>query len=315
MISVAAVLTDAGARVLGGSPHQIEYAHDGRLVTAEIARFDVLPTRISQTPRRADRLLVVCSTASPHARRAALSRPATDVVIEHPREVVLSGRTYVGGQEPARVRRAGFGQAAIERVLLLSSRMRQADIAAAAGVSQQAVSKVSADWPAVMTVEDRRARLERWLSRYRPTVEETWWYGLDPVGDQVRAVVAYAGGELEVDVAVGGEVAADAIRPWRVPTRGLVHSAEFIDLTPIGLVAAGPEDATLTLQVGDDPTVGTTARWWSTRGGLNSVVVDPVMALWDLTRGRDIGDGAAEEMRDWIVGGSVLGEHSVDVDS
>ncbi|GAB91010.1 hypothetical protein [Gordonia rhizosphera] len=308
MVSVAAILMDAGVRVIGGSPKRIEYLHDGHSVTAHIARYDALPRAIRRDAGPDERLLVVCASASDRARTAALARPHTDLVIAEPREVVLSGHTYQRAERPSAIRPStAYGRAAVERVVALSTQpMRQADIAAAAGVTQQAVSKILARNGLTgdhLTAPERERVLDGWMEQYRPTVEQTYWYGLESPADQVRAVVDYAR-ELTAHTQIGGEVAADLTRPWRVPTRGLVYADELIDLMPIGLVAAGADDATLVLQVSEDRTVARTARWWTNHAGPFGElgdVVDPVIALWDLSTGRDPGDGAVDELFAWIV--------------
>jgi hypothetical protein len=131
---------------------------------------------------------------------------------------------------------------------------------------------------------------------------ETYWYGMAPVVEQVRDAITLAK-ELTVRTLAGGEVAADALRPWRVPTRGLVYAEELIDLSVVDLVEATADEATLTVRVPADPTVWTTATWWSraAEGDPAGIpTVDPVVALEDLTAGADLGDGAPQHLADWI---------------
>ncbi|CPT91176.1 Uncharacterised protein [Mycobacteroides abscessus subsp. abscessus] len=132
---------------------------------------------------------------------------------------------------------------------------------------------------------------------------ETYWYGMDPVVEQVRSATRL-GAELTVPILAGGEVAADVLRPWQVPTRGLVYAKELVDLSEFGLVEATAEEATLTVRVPADPTVWTTAAWWRrVRDTQRSdiITVDPVIALQDLSGGADLGDGAPQHLSDWIV--------------
>jgi len=131
---------------------------------------------------------------------------------------------------------------------------------------------------------------------------ETYWYGTAPVVEQVRDAITL-GKELTVRILAGGEVAADAQRPWRVPTRGLVYAEELIDLSVSDLVAATADEATLTVRVPADPTVWTTATWWRRHAEGDPAGIptaDPVVALEDLTAGTDLGDGAPEHLADWI---------------
>jgi hypothetical protein len=131
---------------------------------------------------------------------------------------------------------------------------------------------------------------------------ETYWHGMDPVVDQVRSAIRL-GTELTVRVLAGGEVAADVLRPWRVPTRGLVYAEELVDLSHFGLVEATAEEATLTVRVPADSTVWTTAAWWQRVSDAHQsdiATVDPVVALQDLNAGIDLSDGAPQRLSDWI---------------
>jgi hypothetical protein len=132
---------------------------------------------------------------------------------------------------------------------------------------------------------------------------ETYWYGLDSVTVQVRRAVEL-GEELTIRVLASGEVAADAMSPWRVPSSGLVYSEELIDLSVVELTQATANEATLTLRVPADPTVWTTALWWSqageeSRSGIPTA--DPVVTLADLATASGVDDEAAERLKDWIV--------------
>jgi hypothetical protein len=107
---------------------------------------------------------------------------------------------------------------------------------------------------------------------------------------------------LEVVQHAGGEVAADALRPWRMPSHGLVYAQELIDLSVVDLVEATAAEATLIVRVPADPTIWTTAAWWcrvfeGEHAGVPTV--DPVLVLEDLTAGTDTGDGAPERLVDW----------------
>lgn len=131
---------------------------------------------------------------------------------------------------------------------------------------------------------------------------ETYWYGMDPVVEQVRSAIRL-GAELTVPILAGGEVAADVLQPWRVPTKGLVYAKELVDLSGFGLVEATVEEATLTLRVPADPTVWTTSSWWlrvSDMQRSDIITVDPMIALQDLSDGADLGDGAPQRIGDWI---------------
>lgn len=49
------------------------------------------------------------------------------------------------------------------------------------------------------------------------------------------------GDDREVRVLAGGEAAAEVWQPWLMPTRGLVHAEELIDLSDCNLVEVAAE--------------------------------------------------------------------------
>ncbi|KKW65598.1 hypothetical protein AAV95_06135 [Mycolicibacterium elephantis] len=191
--------------------------------------------------------------------------------------------------------------------MLTRERLRQVDVAAAVAVTQQAVSKMTEKEPLPKTPMTETARRELLTKLSSVPADdglvETYWYGTDPVVEQVRSAIRL-GAELTVRILAGGEVAADVLQPWRVPTRGLVYAEELVDLSDFGLVEATAEEATLTVRVPADPTVWTTAAWWrQVRDAPQSDIttVDPVVALQDLSAGTDLGDDAPQRLADWIV--------------
>ncbi|AKN18642.1 hypothetical protein B586_10450 [Mycobacterium haemophilum DSM 44634] len=191
--------------------------------------------------------------------------------------------------------------------MLTRDHLRQRDIAAAIAVSQQAVSKMAEKDPLPDTPMAEAARREFMMKLASVPADsglvETYWYGMDPVVEQVRSATRL-GAELTVPILAGGEVAADVLQPWRIPTRGLVYAKELVDLSEFGLVEATAEEATLTVRVPADPTVWTTASWWlrvSDTQRSDIITVDPVIALQDLSDGADLGDGAPQRLGDWIV--------------
>jgi hypothetical protein len=190
--------------------------------------------------------------------------------------------------------------------VLTREHLRQRDIAAAVGISQQAVSQMAEKDPLPKTPMPEDARRERLAALASIPADdglvETYWYGMEPVVEQVRSAIKL-GHELTVRILTGGEVAADALRPWRIPTRGLVYSEELIDLSVSDLVESTADEATLTLRVPADPTVWTTAAWWHrTCDGehFSLPTVDPIVVLKDLTAGADLGDGAPDRLANWI---------------
>ncbi len=313
--SIPARLVDAGVQVVTGDAHSITYRIDGRAVVADLVLAERVPSpaavlgHVRRHPGR--RVFVVCETISDEARSALLDDIDVDLSVGSTGELVLSGRTY-RTPTPGRPHRAAnersWRRRAAERVCVLTrDQLRQRDIAAAIAVSQQAVSKMTEKDPLPDTPMTSAARREILMKLASVPADsglvETYWYGMDPVVEQVRSATRL-GAELTVRILAGGEVAADVLQPWRVPTRGLVYAKELVDLSEFGLVEATAEEATLTVRVPADPTVWTTASWWlrvSDRQRSDIITVDPVIALQDLSDGTDLGDGAPQRLGDWIV--------------
>lgn len=311
--SVPARLLDAGVEVIAGDAHSITYRADGRAVTVDLIVTERVQSaatilgRVRRHPGR--RVLIVCETATDEVRSALLADPTVDLSIGSTGELVLSGKSY--RRPAARPSRLGsersWRRRAAERVCVLTRQhLRQGDIAAAVGVSQQAVSKMAEREPLPDTPMTESARRELLTELSSVSADdglvETYWYGLDPVVEQVRSTVRL-GDELTVRILAGGEVAADAMRPWRVPTRALVYAEELVDLTDLGLVSSTADEATLTVRVPADPTVWTTAAWWQRVGEAERSPipsVDPVVVLEDLRAAGDLDDGAPLRLTDWI---------------
>lgn len=310
--SVPARLVDAGVPVVAGDAHSITYRVGEHAVTADL----VVAKRVSSAApvlnhvrrRLGKRILVVCETITDAARFALLGDGGVDLSVGDTGELVLSGTVYrapVADHPRRAVSERRRRRRAAERVCVLTcEHLRQRDIAAAVGVSQQAVSQMVEKAPLPNTPMTSAERRE-WLAALSSVpvddgLVETYWYSMDAVVEQVRSAIKL-GDELAVRVLAGGEVAADALRPWRVPTRGLVYAAELIDLSVFDLVEATADDATLTVRVPADPTLWTTASWWH-RIHVGIATMDPVVVLADLLAGTDLGDGAPERLIDWIVG-------------
>lgn len=311
--SVPARLVDAGVQVVAGDAHSITYRVDGRAVTADL----VLAERV-QSPaallrhvrHHPGRVFVVCETVSDEARSALLADTGVDLSVGSTGELVLSGRTFrppAAARAPRAASVRSWRRRAAERVCVLTrDHLRQVDIAAAVAVSQQAVSKMTEKDPLPDTPMSEAARREFLIELSSMPADdgliETYWYGIDPAVEQVRSAIRL-GAELTVRILAGGEVAADVLQPWRVPTRGLVYAEELVDVSDFGLVEATAEEATLTVRVPADPTVLTTAAWWqrvSDAQRSDITTVDPVVALQDLSNGADLGDGAPQRLGDWI---------------
>lgn len=312
--SVPARLVEAGVPVVTGDAHTITYRAGNHAVTADL----IVAERVSSPTlaldrsrsRNGHRIFVVCDTISAQARSALLAEEGVDLSVGSTGELVLSGTVYRAPAVAQPRRGAGersWRRRAAERICVLTSEhLRQSDVAAAIAVSQQAISKMVEKAPLPNTPMAEESRRECLVALTSVPADdgliETYWYGTDSVTDQVSSAIRL-GAELTVRVLAGGEVAADVLAPWRVPTHGLVYAEELIDLTVFDLVEATAEEATLTVRVPADQTVWATAGWWNQVSGTQRpgvVTADPVVVLQDISAGADIDDGAPQRLADWI---------------
>ncbi len=211
-------------------------------------------------------------------------------------------RPHRAGSERRRHRRAA------ERVCVLARhQLCLRGIAAAVGVSAQAVARTWGRAPLPRTPMSGRERTQYLAALHCVPVDdglnETYWHSAGSVVDQVRSAIEL-GDEVAVPVLASGEVAAEVLRPWRMPTHGLVYAAVSIDLSVLDLVEASADEATLTLRVPPDPTVWATAAWWQrvTDSEHDRIAtVDPVVVLEDLAAQAETRDAASQALIDWIV--------------
>lgn len=182
----------------------------------------------------------------------------------------------------------------------------EAALAKRAGVSQPRVSQVLSALSAAGLVErqersmwavDRSALLDSFLSNYADTRGFTsWFYSLESPEQTCERITA-AGESLQVDTVISGDVAADRLAPWRVPTHTTVYTGDHrlsahLDLTP----AHGPDDANVELIVPTDTSV------LRIRQEDDPVLAHPTQVFLDLQRlgGTDRHE-AAERVREWLL--------------
>ncbi len=244
-------------------------------------------------------LLVVVPTASRGLVDAAKQNPRLSVASVTDRRLIwnreethlpdASGNS-LASVLTARRRRNPWGRWALMRACILNTEPRsQVELAKETGVTQSAVSKSasalnglivrsSTGWRAA----DRSALWEVFMTEYAgPGGVTTYWYGLDAVTDQAKAVVA-AGSSVDVRVLCSGDSAADELAPWRVPTRAVVYASSGIDLAKLGFAQATAERATLHFTVPADHTIWATADSWA--HPTETTTVDPIIAAWDVRR-------------------------------
>lgn len=230
-----------------------------------------------------------------------------DVLTEVPLQLILRGKTYTIGDsapEPHKsaAARPGWTRWAVERYLLLASApARQPVIADAVGSSQQSVSNaakklgaLTADHGEGLMAADKGALLEHWRQDYTgPGGQEFGWYSLDPIVDQTTRAAAVANA-LDTAPLVSGDVAADRLAPWKLPSRGRIYVNGPIDLAGDGFVPAPVSDATLVTCVPRDPTLWRLVDLGPAPiapGGI--ALADAAMVYWDLATSGELDSAEA----------------------
>lgn len=243
-----------------------------------------------------------------------------NILTEDPLLLVHGGITYTVDEipppeRPRRASRPAWTRWAVERYLLLIDEpSRQPVIAEILGTSQQSVSNAALKLGPLVTDQgkgliatDKRALLEHWLNDYTgPGGQEFGWYSLDTASEQTMKSVALAN-LLNVAPLISGDVAADHIAPWKLPSRGRVYVSGPIDLTGEGFVPAPVDEATLITCVPRDTTLWRlTANGTVTGAGSNhSVLADAAIVYWDVLAGGDPDSvEAADRLAEHIIGGA-----------
>ncbi|WP_125458742.1 hypothetical protein [Rhodococcus sp. 1168] len=273
---------------------------------------NILNSRHNTFERAASTLFVVETVSQDDILITAAHELKLNLVVLNPPRVLLDGNSAApAGPVNAQVRarrlgRAAVGRWAIERALVLARVPRsQGELAQDAGLTQQAVSyalqrplregSVTKNPSGFIIPRSRRSSaIDNWLEEYPGALGvETYWYGLSDPVEQDNLIVRYAH-EMDARALVSGDGAADHYAPWRKPASSVVYLSELLDLTAADLVpAAQREDATVTAIVPRDHTIWATA----VRDGSSDRYVDPLIALWDLTRyghGSDVDEAAAK---------------------
>ncbi|MEX2627077.1 MAG: helix-turn-helix domain-containing protein [Ilumatobacteraceae bacterium] len=197
----------------------------------------------------------------------------------------------------SRARRWGAGKATAVRLLYETREpLTQIELAAQVGVSQPAVSQylasLRASGNAVFENPGWLPVLERLPTTYHSCyssrfTEQSLWYRIDDVSAQVADLV-----ERDPRLIVSGDVGADRVRPWRVPSVAVLYGAIDADeMDELGFVPADSEAAASVVvrPVPDD-------RFRSQARDLDDMVIAPrlhlVADLLDLG-GDDRADAAA----------------------
>lgn len=230
-----------------------------------------------------------------------------DLLTESPLQLIVHGTVHeleTPAFTPRRrtvARRVAWYRWALERLLLISdSPLRQTVIAEVLGTSQQSVSNAARTLGALVVdhgggleAADKRALLRRWTEEYSgPGGQEFGWFSLESAVDQVSQAVEVAE-LLDADPLVSGDVAADRLAPWKLPTRGRVYVKSPIDLSGDGFVPAPVDESTLITCVPRDPTLWRLAAWESPH--LAPPVADAALVYWDVLVSGDVDSAEAAE--------------------
>lgn len=326
-VDTAALLQELGLRISEGSPEWswLLRAPDGQV-------FEVEP-RAPVERLTAHRVRAVSAGRSIDPDRVLhIGRSATDGVVEdaeagkiniltaEPVRLICGGRSYAADPEPPsrsqfrpqRTGRPAWIRWALERYLLLTPEpTRQSVIADSLGTTQQSISRAAQNLDGLVADEgeglmavDRAKLLEHWRNEYTgPGGQEFGWYSLDPVAEQVERAIDLVA-LLDVKALVSGDIAADQLAPWKLPSRGQVYVAGPVDLGGDGFVAVPVEEASLVTCVPRDPTL-----WWlappteTTPSSDGLPIADAAIVYWDLLTSTDLdSDEAADQVAALLTG-------------
>jgi hypothetical protein len=311
------LLRRADVRIAAGDLHALALTlpnGSGKIVSLLATAFSPTPSKIEADLARNPRTSIMYVVVSPGpAVMSAAEKGDVDLISIDPSAVLIGGDRLLGletGDTDSGVRhrkgKTPWGQLAAERALIVNGDpMKQAEIADAALITQQAVSnalkslddlvvRLSWGWKA----KDAGRLIDRWLESYPgPGGATTYWYSLDSPAEQAKAAVELAR-DLDSSPLVSGDAAADLISPWRLPITTRLYIRQMVDFTDAGFTPTEPQDATLIVTVPDDPTLWTTAGLGKPR---EIPLADPLIVLWDVLRssGPDA-DEAAGRLRETI---------------
>ncbi|WP_368497565.1 hypothetical protein [Herbiconiux sp. A18JL235] len=307
------VLESLGVRVRPSGPHRAVLELPMRSVTARVVTrqhplkavdLDVL----GRLDPEEEVVLAIVPRLTPAGRRMASEHPDLVVVAVEDGVALVEGEEL--GRQPAvsvdgaLSRRRPWGRFALMRSLLRTSAPRnQSTLARECGITQSAVSQ---GLKVLDQVERRELGWvctkpsEIWdlfLSDYPGTGGLSgWWFGLAPVSQQAERVTKEVEGAL-----LSGDIAADALAPWRRPRRGMVYVGSGVELEALGFARSRESKATLEVAIPADPTIWSTARAWASDNGRHDLV-DPLIAAWDVARtGGPDADEAVEHLRTQVL--------------
>lgn len=242
--------------------------------------------------------LTVLRRATPEALEAAM-RNGLDVVSLDPPQVIHDGRLLIEPEPVVQLPSATHGKpawgrwAVLRSLVLAQAPMSQKMLAEISGGSQQAVSQALGHFRNMLVHTnagylpmDVKGLVDMWLRDYPgPGGAQTYWYGLDPVTEQVDEAAKLAH-ELEIEALPTGDAAADKYAPWRLPQVAELFIDEAVDFSVAGFSPADKDTATMVATIPADTTIARVAQWvaaegiWHERG--TEPLADPMIVLWNL---------------------------------
>lgn len=261
----------------------------------------VHPSRIKQSAGGARALLAVptATEATISAARAA----GFDVVTDDGTLDLQLGEKHLVRRPPSKTTtndarsRGPVGRSvlAVARVLLAQTEsVSQGRLVDITGASQPTVSRSCGQLRRLgflgtgrgIEVKDWHAMARWWLDTYPGAGgPSTFWFGLEPILEQVAAVARSSPG-----AAVSGSAAADLLSPWQRPDFAVVYTRSATPLTDAGLVpVTDPSAATLQVVAPADPSVWCLQPLRRDVNATEVALADPLQVAFDVLRGPDSG--------------------------
>lgn len=279
LTTVIRQLRAVGATVTISERAGVDLVVDGDPVEVKVYHRDPTPSDIqgilARTPGTA---LVKTSRVTPAL--TDLTKRHLNLIVVSDSEIVRGGEKviWVEWKTPPPVKRGPrpYGKFAVGRAMLAGRNVTQQSLASRAGVSQGAVSQYGGGWRAVA---DDRELFDRLVADYPgPGGTETFWWSDRPLREQAEDL--RAAGAL-----ISGDIAASAIRGWRVPEHVVAYSLHQINLAAKGYVLASADDHTTRVVVPKDRTLWATSAAFGREG-----IADPVISAYDVLRTGTTGD-------------------------
>lgn len=202
---------------------------------------------------------------------------------------------------------AGKGSWAVIRSLIVDGEVDGVtELANRIGMSQPRVSQVLSRLTnsgylerrgRSMWTADRSSLLDAFLLDYPGTRgDSSWYYSLDSPQETSKQIMSVAQ-NYSCHAVVSGDVAADRLIPWRVPTHVTLYVATHRLATEVKLEAAiGPADGNVEIIVPSDSSV------FLPFDSEDPLTAHPTQVIWDLQRlgGSDRFE-AAERLSEWLL--------------